>query len=77
MALDPLNSNSKSFVEYGLCAIMYLMKSSQTKIVLTPAQKAAAKSNSLQSMLTSFRIEGVRFTPRQIASVKSRLHFSK
>lgn len=45
--------------------------------LLTPQKKASAKMNSLKSMLTSFRIEGVTFSPKQVESIKSRAHFSK
>ena len=47
------------------------------RTLLTPQKKAAAKANSLRSLLTSFRIEGVTFSPKQIESIKSRVHFSK
>lgn len=44
---------------------------------LTPTAKEVAKSNVVKSVLTSFKIEGVSFSPKQVASLKSRLHFSK
>lgn len=44
---------------------------------LTQAKKDAAKANVFKSMLTSFKIEGVTFSPKQIASIKSRVHLSK
>lgn len=53
------------------------MKRSANTSLLTPRKKAAAKANTLKSTLTSFKIEGVSFSPKQIASIRSRLRFSK
>ena len=44
---------------------------------LTPQKKATAKANSLKSMLTSFKIEGIVFSRKQIEAIKSRAHLSK
>jgi len=49
----------------------------QRKAVLTPAKKSAAKANSLKSMLTSFKIEGIVFSRKQIEAIESRTHLSK
>ena len=43
----------------------------------TSRTKSAAKANSLNATLVSFKIEGIRFSPEQIKSVKSRLHLTK
>jgi len=51
--------------------------SMQRKAVLTPAKKSAAKANSLKSMLTSFKIEGIVFSRKQIEAIESRTHLSK
>lgn len=40
---------------------------------LTTAKKTAAKAGVLQSLLTSFKIEGVTFSQKQIESIKSRV----
>jgi len=53
------------------------MKKSDLSVVLTPAKKAAIKAGSLKAMLTSFKIEGITFTPKQIVDIKSRAHFRK
>src|SRR3989338_4890910 len=56
----------------------HVMKKGFAKaFLLTPQKKVAAKANILKSMLTSFKIEGVTFSPKQIESIKSRSHFSK
>jgi hypothetical protein len=44
---------------------------------LTLEKKAVAKATSLKSMLVSFQIEGVKFSPKQIESIKSRAHISE
>lgn len=53
------------------------MKATKKTPVLTTQKKAALKARSLSSMLTSFKIEGVTFSPRQIKSIQSRVQFSK
>ena len=45
--------------------------------ILTQEKKAAVKARGLASMLTSFKIEGVTFSPKQIESIKSRVHLAK
>jgi len=53
--------------------------SSSRAAVLTAEKKVAAKAASVSSVLSSFAIEGVRFTPKQVESIKrkSGINFSK
>lgn len=54
------------------------MNTPRTKVSkLTAEKKTAAKANSLRSMLVSFKIEGVTFSPKQISSIRSRAHLAK
>ncbi len=48
-----------------------------SKKVFISFNKSEAKAKSLSSVLSSFRIEGVELTTKQIESVKSRLHLGK
>ena len=46
-------------------------------ITLTPQQKMRAKKNTFAATLTSFKTEGITFSPKQISELKSRTQFSK
>lgn len=49
----------------------------QKNIALTPQQKLQAKKNTFAAMLSSFKTEGIIFSPKQIKELKSRTQFSK
>ena len=44
----------------------------QKNIALTPQQKMRAKKNTFAAMLSSFKTEGITFSPKQIEELKSR-----
>jgi len=46
-------------------------------ITLTSKQKMQAKQNTFAATLTSFKTEGITFSPQQIKELKSRTQFSK
>jgi|AntRauTorckE6833_2_1112554.scaffolds.fasta_scaffold04181_4 hypothetical protein len=49
----------------------------KTNLKLSNKQKSSAKDRTFSSMLKSFKIEGVSFSPKQLKELQSRVQFSK